>query len=146
MAPLQVASEGEARGPPGDLFCDTFQQGMGDSGRTIGSHDDGFRRQILARGQISLCRMVVTNLVSIALPFRHLSRCPKERRTPPLVVRRSSRTYIKLWKTRSRRGEDGNYQEKCARAYALFFARGGEEGDDSDDWLRAEAELRCEKE
>ncbi len=37
-------------------------------------------------------------------------------------------------------------QEKCARAYALFFARGGEHGDDSDDWLRAETELPCEKE
>jgi Protein of unknown function (DUF2934) len=33
-----------------------------------------------------------------------------------------------------------------ARAHELYRARGGEEGHDLDDWLRAEAELRGQNE
>jgi hypothetical protein len=35
-------------------------------------------------------------------------------------------------------------EDIAQRAYALYLARGGEEGHDMDDWLQAERELREE--
>jgi hypothetical protein len=37
------------------------------------------------------------------------------------------------------------HEEIARRAYELFLERGGDGGHDSDDWLRAEAELRKRK-
>jgi hypothetical protein len=39
-----------------------------------------------------------------------------------------------------------SHDELAARAYTLFLARGGRHGDDWQDWFRAEAELRRERE
>jgi hypothetical protein len=40
---------------------------------------------------------------------------------------------------------DATHEEIARRAYQLFLERGGENGQDVNDWLRAEAELRTEK-
>ena len=37
------------------------------------------------------------------------------------------------------------HEEIAGRAYQLFLARGGENGQNVSDWLHAEAELRTEK-
>ena len=50
--------------------------------------------------------------------------------------------------TRGERGRQGEIpaEEIAQRAYEIYMARGGTEGQDIDDWLRAERELREERE
>jgi hypothetical protein len=43
--------------------------------------------------------------------------------------------------TRSERGTVSLEQQIAARAYALYLARGAEDGHDLDDWLQAEQQL-----
>lgn len=42
-------------------------------------------------------------------------------------------------------GSPISHEEIAARAYELFLARGGQQGDDLADWFRAEAELLRER-
>lgn len=54
----------------------------------------------------------------------------------------SRRTETQAGRSGARDTEQPAYDDIARRAYELYQQRGGNEGQDMDDWLRAEAELR----